>query len=517
MRDHAAVKNSVITLICQISNILLGFITRKLFLEYIGIELLGVNSTISSILNALSLAELGFESAVIFRLYKPVSENRVEEIESIVAVLRRFYEFVGAFIILTGIVVSFFLQDILTGTQVNAIIYISFFLQLASTAVTYILAYKRTILLSLQKAYVYNICISSCKIPIALLQIASLIFLRSYLIYVALNILLMLTVNILVSLYVDKTTVFRLKNKKIDKAVFRMLAGDVKEIFLGKIANYIYNSTDNLIVSVCVGTVSVGLLGNYTQILYQLRSVFDQIFESAQPVIGHFLTAESRHNYSFKILRRYTFIRFCTASVFFVPGFVLCDCFVTSWLGADYVLSKLISGLLVTDIYIHFVQGAVMSYITGLGYFRQDRKIAASGAVINIVLSLFLVRPLGLAGVLAGTVVSQIFHWIARSILLFRAYFHGLHKNFRQYWASCFGYTLIFYLLCGLCWFLFSRIPLPASYFSFVLGGFLCVGIIMAVLFLLFARTDEFSYLLALTRKMLPSLQKYNAHNKEDR
>ena len=59
MRDRLAVKNGVITLGCQLSDVILGFIVRKIFITYIGVEMLGLNGTFTSLLSTLSLAELG--------------------------------------------------------------------------------------------------------------------------------------------------------------------------------------------------------------------------------------------------------------------------------------------------------------------------------------------------------------------------------------------------------------------------------------------------------------------------
>ena len=62
----AGLLNKVITL-------LIPFVVRTLLIQKIGIEYAGINSLFTSILNVLNLAELGFASAVVYSMYKPIA------------------------------------------------------------------------------------------------------------------------------------------------------------------------------------------------------------------------------------------------------------------------------------------------------------------------------------------------------------------------------------------------------------------------------------------------------------
>jgi O-antigen/teichoic acid export membrane protein len=194
-------------------------------------------------------------------------------------------------------------------------------------------------------------------------------------------------------------------------------------------------------------------------------------------------------------------LRYVTVVLLFVPGFVLCDSFISLWLGKNFVLSIAISLLIVTDIFIHFVHGALVDYIAGLGYFRQDRKISIIGAILNLVLSLLLVNSIGITGVLIGTVVSQSFFWIFRSVIVFKTYFKDLKEKFLNYWLYCIGCTFMFYTLCFLSWWVFKKIPMEESYLKIVVGGIVCCLINIPIILIVFARTKEFKYLLNIIRK----------------
>ena len=506
MRDKLAIKNGSITLICQFVDIILGFIVRKAFITYIGIEMLGVNGTFTSLLNTLSLAELGFESAVIYSLYRPIIDKNTDEIEKIVSILKMIYAAVGVFILIGGVVLSLFLPSILSGVEINHTIYIVFYLQLVSNVVTYFLAYKKSFLLAMQKDYVRNIFTSIYKVVATICQIILILTFHSYVLYVTVSIIQNFATNLTVSIYVDKKYNYRF-DRKIDMNIFRRIITDVKDIFFSKIAGYVYSSTDNLIISACVSTASVGLLGNYTQILYQIKTVISNVFASTKPIIGNFLTAETDKNHSFQILKDYTFIRYSVAVALLVPGFVLCNCFISAWLGSEYILPTVIPLLLVSDIFIHFVHGALVDYIAGLGYFKADRKISIVGAIINLTVSFILVQYIGLAGVLVGTVISQAYFWINRSLCVFKDYFQDKRKLLR-YWVLCVCYILVFYILCILCCTLFQFLPLDDSYIKFIVGGISCYVIILPVYLICFARTGEFKYLRHMIQKQTGRLIK---------
>ena len=56
-------------------NLLLQFFSRKIFLDYLGSEVLGLNTTVQNSLRFLNLAELGIGKTIAYNLYKPLYEK----------------------------------------------------------------------------------------------------------------------------------------------------------------------------------------------------------------------------------------------------------------------------------------------------------------------------------------------------------------------------------------------------------------------------------------------------------
>ena len=72
----------------QFITILMHFVTRTAFIATLGKSYLGINGLFSNILTVLSLAEFGVGSAILFKLYEPISKEDHHRI----AVLMKFYK-----------------------------------------------------------------------------------------------------------------------------------------------------------------------------------------------------------------------------------------------------------------------------------------------------------------------------------------------------------------------------------------------------------------------------------------
>ena len=81
MRINNSIKNIYINILTQVVIVLLGFLSRKVFLDNLGAEYLGINGLLTNILSMLSLVEGGIGTSIIYNLYKPLSENNIEKVK----------------------------------------------------------------------------------------------------------------------------------------------------------------------------------------------------------------------------------------------------------------------------------------------------------------------------------------------------------------------------------------------------------------------------------------------------
>ena len=94
------------------------FITRTILIKVLGAEYLGLNSLFVSILQVLSISELGLGSAIVFSMYKPIAQDDNDTLCALLNVYRKLYHIVGIIILVGGLVLLPFLPNLITDAAV---------------------------------------------------------------------------------------------------------------------------------------------------------------------------------------------------------------------------------------------------------------------------------------------------------------------------------------------------------------------------------------------------------------
>ena len=103
-RTKQSIRNIRVSLCFSILILVLRFFSRKVFIDHIGIEVLGLNTALTSLLNLLNLTELGIGSAVSYFLYIPLAQSDCKTVNEIVSLQGWLYKRV-TYVILVGSIV----------------------------------------------------------------------------------------------------------------------------------------------------------------------------------------------------------------------------------------------------------------------------------------------------------------------------------------------------------------------------------------------------------------------------
>ena len=132
-RTHKSLLNAKVNLVFYFLALIVSFFSRKIFLDHLGADFIGLTGTLQNILGFLNLAELGVGASVSYALYQPIAKGDKEEISRIVSVFGCLYRYIGGFVLAAGIVVSAFFPVIFRHTIFEmGIIYFAFFSLLTS-------------------------------------------------------------------------------------------------------------------------------------------------------------------------------------------------------------------------------------------------------------------------------------------------------------------------------------------------------------------------------------------------
>lgn len=241
------------------------------------------------------------------------------------------------------------------------------------------------------------------------------------------------------------------------------------------------SSTDSLVVSAFISTVQVGYLVNYTTISQQLRTLISGLLNPITPMIGNVLATDSEGESKEGAFKLYAVMRVLIAMMIVVPFCVLINDFIAMWVGAEYILPASVVVLLVMDLYIHFVHSVNVDFINAAGLFREDRDNEIIAAVLNITLSILGAKTIGLAGVLLGTVVSQMWFWFGRSYVVFKLCLQADKEDYLKYWLKNIVDGIALTVSIVFCAYLNSRLPIANGYLKFVCSGILCEAVSAAL------------------------------------
>ena len=253
-------------------NLVLQFFSRKIFLDYLGTEILGLNTTATNLLQFLNLAELGVWSAVATTLYKPLADKNHKDICRIITFNGIIYKRIATLIILASLVLMCFFPLIFKKMELPLwYAYASFGILLFGSLLSYFVNYRQFLLTADQKnykvQYTYKL---SMAIKLIFQIIAVKYFQDPYIWWLLLEMLFAIAGSIVLNRIILKTYPFLVDTKETFKDLskdYPEIIINIKRLFVQKISSYVLFQTSPLIIYGLSNLYLVTLYGNYMLII----------------------------------------------------------------------------------------------------------------------------------------------------------------------------------------------------------------------------------------------------------
>lgn len=488
-------KNFVFGVLTQIASLILNFFVRTIFIKTLNIEYLGVEGLFSNILTILSLAELGFGTAMVYSMYKPLAYKNENKLKALMNLYSKIYCIIGAVVAVLGFILIPFIKYIIKNEPNIPHLTTIYVMVLFNTVVSYFFAYKRSILNADQKGYISSSYKCIFLIVKSIFQSLVLMIWHNFYIYLFIQILCTIFENIMVSIKVNRIYPF-LKEKskeKLEEKELKKISRDVKALLIYRIGHVALNGTDNIIISTFLGIAEVGLVANYNLIINAVTSIFYQIPNALQASIGNFVVQENEES-QYKIFKKIDF------SYFVIFGFAsVCLCtllspFVELWIGSEYVLDDKIVYILCLNIFIEGTINIFWTFRSSMGLFEQGKYRPIFTMVINILFSIVLVKVMGLMGIFIGTTISRV-----TTNLWYDAYTifkYGLKKRVYVYYIALVKRMLLLISITGAVKILSNVIfYTEVNILSFILLMIATIVIFFIVIVIIYRNTEEYKYL----------------------
>lgn len=500
MRKERSIKNIFTAIFGQLIMFVFPFITRSIFIRYLSIEYLGINGLFSNILSILSISELGISSAIVFSLYKPLAEKNDIQIKRLINFYSRIYKKIAIFVLSVGLLIIPFLPIIIKGVTLTKEIYIIYLLFLLNSFLSYLVVYKRSILIADQKIYISNSYHIMAVTATNIFQMVVLILSSNFILYISIKVLFDVIQNILIYRKAESMypVVRDIKGYDIDRKTKKDIYKKVKALLMHKIGDTVLNSTDNIVMSAFLGVSYVGIYSNYYIIIKMLNSLIAQMFYAVTASIGN-LNAIKVTDKSYMIYKSIYFANFWIFGFASTGLFVIFENFIDLWIGKDYLLGSGTLILIVMNFYIIGMRRVNLIFRDSLGLYWNDRFKPIVESLINLTISLLLVKKFAINGILIGTLTSVLLtsFWIEPYIL----FKNGFERSTLSYFVSYFKYSFATVLAISVTKLISSNWPDYTITNLFI--KFMIVFIIPNSIFLImFHNSDEFKYFKDVFHKM---------------
>lgn len=491
-RTTSSIKNIRAGLLNKVVSLFVPFILRTLIIQKLGAEYLGLNSLFSSILQMLSLAELGFGTAIVYSMYEPIAKEDDYKVCALLNLYKRIYRMIGLFILSVGVILTPFLEFFVAGSYPKEVnIYVVYIIYLVNTAISYLMyGYKSSLLVACLRSDVDSFIIMICNLILYVGQAIVLVLWESYYLYALLIPLLTVIGNIIKSKYVDKSYPQYVARGNLERESINQIKKKVLGLIGHKVGGMVFSSVDNVVISSYLGLFLLGKYSNYYYIYTALNGFMLIITQSITAVLGNSVVCESReYNYSL-------FKRIFTWNAWLTTWSTVCllclyQPFMKIWMGTENLLPDYVPYALVFFYYINNARRILITFKDAAGMWNADILKPYISVLVNLVLNLVSVGYIGLLGVIVSSICALLFVEIPwETKVLFRDYFKRDAREYVKMWF----YNILVLATCVFFSLLVCRFWTDGILAIF-LKGIACTIVFVVVLILFYRNMDEYQQL----------------------
>lgn len=438
-------KNLIIGMLGQLVTLVLGVLLPKMVITSYGSEVNGLLSSVTNIYAYIAIVEAGVAAASCQALYKPISENNQERINSILSATNKYYQrtgyiYLGLILAFSTIYPLFIRSEIPFFTVLLVILFNGL-----GNVINYFFHGKYLILLKADgKQYV--------RTGLELVTNTAKNLLKIFFISLGYNVLFVQFAAMLVSFaqmvyityYIKKHYAWIDLRAVPDKESI----SQSKNVFIHEINYLLTSNVDTVLLTIFETLKTVSVYSLYNLLFSTVNRLLRVVRESVEFKIAHLYNKDNaKFNKVFDVFCVYyitlAFAVFTVVYYFILPFISL---YTKDVADAEYVISE----LPLLFVIVNFLSAGrypfeAMVHIAG--HFKKTQKSAIIETVINLVVSIALVQSMGIVGVLIGTVTSSLYRTLYLIQYVNEKIVHRKNWNTYLCWCSnCLVFALIVHI-----------------------------------------------------------------------
>ncbi len=474
------VKKSSKSLIWMMVSLIIGsvvpFIMRTVMIRCLGEEYVGLNSLFTSILQVLSISELGIGEALIFYLYKPMAKGDKKRVNEILYLYKLAYRIIGIIILCVALVLIPFLPKLVKGDVPGDInMYVLYLIYIFDLLVSYFYkSYCLSIFQTNQSLYYRYRSESVIWVIVYSLQIYFIIRFKTYYGYVMMIPVATIMINTATWFLARKYYPDYRPDGKPEKSFYPDFWKKVMAMSLMKLRDVFRFSLDSIVISSFLGLVILAKYNNYFLIFASAGMFINILSKAMLQSLGNSVATENIES-NRGVIKMYSFLLQFLLLVICSGMMCLYNIFITCWIGEEYQYPWYTVALFVITFYLQQMAGITGLIRNSTGIWSVGKWIPIAETIVNLVMDVVLVQFFNENGVLIGTIVSLVMINIPfETMVMFREYFK------ENAFKVLFDYVLNAIIAAGIisvCYTITEHIGLVPGIFSFVIKGIICVFI----------------------------------------
>lgn len=407
-RLSKSVKNARINLTFYFIILFASFFSRKIFLDSLGDDFVGLTTTLISLLGMINIAEFGVGGAISYMLYKPIHNGDRDGINEILSIYGYVYRRIGFIVLIISLsVLPFIPQYLKNSSSISMdIVYFTYLIYLVSSLLGYFVNYKQILFNADQREYEITTYFQLSNIFKLAIQISIAYYTGNPFWWIATEIIFSLLYSLVISYRIKRVYPWLITNIKNGRTLMKKYPEFIvktKQIFIHFFSGTILVNLPSLIFASWSLSL-VATFNNYSLITSKLNQLVGHTFSSTTASVGS-IVAEGKKGMIHRVYWEMSSITFFIAGVLLISLYFLIDPFVSIWVGESFVLSNTTVYLIIITMYLNITRKATESFLFAYGLFA-DVWAPVIEICVNLSLSIIGAIYFGIDGVLAGSAIS---------------------------------------------------------------------------------------------------------------
>ena len=424
-------KNLLSAVMYQITHLIYGLIVPRLILGSFGSELNGMVSSITQFLSFISLLEGGLGAVVLAELYMPIEEKDDNRIKGILYSCQKFFSKLAVFFIIYTLILAVgYSYSVRNKYSITFTITLVFILSLTILAQYLFSITYKLYLQADQKIYITNLITTGTLVVNTIIAFVVIKVFPEIRILKLLSSIAFFVQPFIYRRFIPSEFTEYKKNKSTGVVLKNRWSG-----FAQNLAHYVNMNTDIVLITLFCSLTDVSIYSVYLLGINAIRSIISYVTNSYQSALGKYIAQgdSGRLNDNFRIFCIYTWatclILYCTCLLVVNP-FV--SIYTNNVNDANYY-QPIFALIIVLANLIYCLREPYRLLILAGGKFKETNFGSIMEAVLNLGISIILIRPFGLTGVAIGTLVAISYRMVYFIIFLRKGMLDIRFRDYSRY------------------------------------------------------------------------------------